>query len=412
MSSTGSNATRPKVLILDDEKMVTESLRMILEMETDYEVKTFQSPRAALAALKAEEFDVVLSDFYMPEMDGLQFLQQVKVLFPEIPRILLTGYADKENAIKGINTVGLFQYIEKPWDNNRLIMIIRNGIANSSLNRTLHKKIRDLDAAKSHVDALARAQNRFKNELQLARDLQSRMLPESFPVSDIFDFTVKFLPAMEIGGDFYNIIPLKNNKYAVLLADITGHGIQAALITILLKFAINAYIDTRTTVAEILRGMNAFLARSLPAGVFVSALLVVIDIKTGDCRFMNAGIPHPVIFSRQRQSVELLPADGLLLGLMDENEYFSGDEIQIDLQEGDCFVAFTDGIAEYAIEKGIQFGDEAMFQIMQDNMQLTTDKIFESILDVLTKHQDLNPNRDDITLLGIERKRKLGDINE
>ncbi len=411
MSGDDKNKNRPAILILDDEKMVTDSLRMVVELETGYQVETFQKPHEALAAVKQKNFDVIVSDFYMPEMDGLQFLQSVKALAPEVPRILLTGYADKENAIKGINKVGLFQYIEKPWDNDQLIMVLRNGIANSALNRTLRKKIRDLNLAKQRVDALARAQNRFKAELQLARDLQSRMLPQTFPENDIFEFTLEYLPAMEIGGDFYTVIPLKDEKYAILLADITGHGIQAALITILLKLSVDTFIGTATPFSEILYGMNAFLAKSLPDGVFVSALLVGLDLRKGDCRLLNAGIPHPVVISRTRQSIELLPADGLLLGLMEENEYFPGDEMQLNLQPGDCLITYTDGIVEYALEKGIQFGDEAMYEIMQENLHLPTGVIFKKITNILTTHKSLNTSRDDITLLGIGRKSNSGDTD-
>ena len=283
-------------------------------------------------------------------------------------------------------------------------MILRNGIANSALNRTLHQKIHDLNLAKRRVDSLARAQSRFKVELQLARDLQSRMLPQEFPKLENFQFHLDYLPAMEIGGDFYTVIPLKNGKFAILLADITGHGIQAALITILLKMSVSTFIDTATPFSEILAGMNAFLAKSMPGGVFVSALLLGLDTKRGDCRVLNAGIPHPVVISRSRQSIELLPADGLLLGLMEENEYFAGDEMQICLEPGDCLISYTDGIVEYAIDKGVQFGDEAMFEIMRDNLQLPTEALFKKILNILSSHKDLNPNRDDITLLGIGRK--------
>ena len=109
MSNNGKKKIPAKVLILDDEEMVTQSLRMVVEMETDYQVETFQRPQEALAAVKRENFDIIVSDFYMPDMDGLQFLEQVKALAPDAPRILLTGYADKENAIKGMKWVGLFQ---------------------------------------------------------------------------------------------------------------------------------------------------------------------------------------------------------------------------------------------------------------------------------------------------------------
>ena len=87
-------------------------------------------------------------------MDGISFLSKVRELKPEIPRIILTGYADKENAIKAINEVGLFQYIEKPWDNDDLLIVIRNGIEKQQLLKTLQSKIREIDKANSELDGL------------------------------------------------------------------------------------------------------------------------------------------------------------------------------------------------------------------------------------------------------------------
>jgi DNA-binding NtrC family response regulator len=104
------------IIIVDDEEMVLTSLNSFLSLETEYHVKTFTSVKEALNFVKSNEVDLVVSDYLMPEMDGISFLAQVKKIKPEVLRIILTGYADKENAIKAINEVGLFQYIEKPWD--------------------------------------------------------------------------------------------------------------------------------------------------------------------------------------------------------------------------------------------------------------------------------------------------------
>jgi response regulator RpfG family c-di-GMP phosphodiesterase len=89
--------------------------------------------------------DLVITDYMMPEMDGISFLAHVKRRFPLVPRILLTGYADKENAIKAINNVGLYQYIEKPWNNDDLRLIIRNGLEKTTLLKQLEEKVREVE---------------------------------------------------------------------------------------------------------------------------------------------------------------------------------------------------------------------------------------------------------------------------
>ena len=144
MESTDS---RDAIVLVDDEEMVLTSLRSILSLETDYEVQTFLSAREALEHIGKNEVDLVISDYLMPEMDRISFLAKVREIKPEIPRIILTGYADKENAIKAINEVGLFQYIEKPWDNEDLMIIIRNGLEKQKLLKNLQEKIQEINAA-------------------------------------------------------------------------------------------------------------------------------------------------------------------------------------------------------------------------------------------------------------------------
>ena len=103
-----------KIVAVDDEKMVTSALKALFKLEGYSDINLFNSPKDALDFLAENKPDLIISDFIMPEMNGLEFLREVKKLYPEVSMILLTGYADKENAIKAINEVGLYKYIEKP----------------------------------------------------------------------------------------------------------------------------------------------------------------------------------------------------------------------------------------------------------------------------------------------------------
>ncbi len=143
-----------KIVIVDDEDMVLTSLSAYLSLETEYEVQTFTSAKQALEFVKAHGVDLVISDYLMPEMDGISFLARVRELQPEAPRIILTGYADKENAIKGINEVGLYQYIEKPWDNDDLRLVIRNALEKRHLVHKLAEKINEINKAYSDLQGI------------------------------------------------------------------------------------------------------------------------------------------------------------------------------------------------------------------------------------------------------------------
>ena len=144
------------IIIVDDEEMVLTSLSSFLQLETEYTVKTFTSAKKALDFIKDNDVDLVVSDYLMPEMDGISFLAKVRDLRPETTRIILTGYADKENAIKAINEVGLFQYIEKPWDNDDFMIILRNGLEKKNLMKKLEEKIKEINAAYSDLQDMHR----------------------------------------------------------------------------------------------------------------------------------------------------------------------------------------------------------------------------------------------------------------
>jgi DNA-binding NtrC family response regulator len=138
------------LLIVDDEEMVLTSLRSLLAIETPYQVVCYTDPQKALNHVRNDSVDLVIADYLMPNMDGIEFLARVREVNPEAPRVLLTGYADKESAVKAINQVGLFHYLEKPWDNDQLLLIIRNGLEKRFLLKELREKVSELGEA--HTD--------------------------------------------------------------------------------------------------------------------------------------------------------------------------------------------------------------------------------------------------------------------
>lgn len=141
-----------KILVVDDDKIVTSTLKTLFKLEGFSDAHYFNDPKEALEFLKTNKPDVILSDFLMPEMNGFEFLSAAKGIYPEVSMILLTGYADKENAIRAINEIGLYKYIEKPWDNDDLIMSLKNGIERSYLLSELREKIKELEAAKIQLE--------------------------------------------------------------------------------------------------------------------------------------------------------------------------------------------------------------------------------------------------------------------
>lgn len=146
--------TNGKIVLVDDEVMVTKTLSTLLKLEGLRDTATFNNPKDALEYLKDNPCELIISDFIMPEMDGIEFLSKAKELplQAETTQMLLTGYADKENAIKAINEVGIFKYVEKPWNNDDLILNIKNAIERTNLKRALREKIIQLKKANSELE--------------------------------------------------------------------------------------------------------------------------------------------------------------------------------------------------------------------------------------------------------------------
>lgn len=144
------------VMVVDDEEMVLAALRSYLELETPYRVLTFSAPAEALHTFTEEPVDVVVADFMMPQMDGVELLRRMRKMRPHCARVLLTGYADIDNAVRAINEAGLYHYLQKPWDNEQLGLVIRNGVERSSLVHELDARISALEDANSELLGIRR----------------------------------------------------------------------------------------------------------------------------------------------------------------------------------------------------------------------------------------------------------------
>ena len=145
-----------KILVLDDDKLVTSSLKSLFMLEGFSDAAFFNDPIEALKYLEKNSRDVIISDFMMPQMNGLEFLSKAKEMYPNSSMILLTGYADKENAIRAINEVGLYKYIEKPWDNDELVINIKNAYERAHLIEKLEETNKQLTKYSQNLEALVK----------------------------------------------------------------------------------------------------------------------------------------------------------------------------------------------------------------------------------------------------------------
>lgn len=194
-----------KIVVVDDEKIVTSAFKTLLKVEGFDNAHFFNNPKEAVEFLKTETPDIIISDFMMPEMNGLEFLTAAKKLHPEVSMILLTGYADKENAIKAINEIGLYKYIEKPWDNDDLIMNIKNGIERSHLLASLREKIAELEQAKSQLEEYS------ENLEQMVKERTAELTAANLKLSGIINYCADGIIIIDRHGIIEQVNPACEN---------------------------------------------------------------------------------------------------------------------------------------------------------------------------------------------------------
>ncbi|MBQ4115408.1 response regulator [bacterium] len=212
-----------KIVVVDDEKVVTSAFKMLLKVEGFSDAHFFNNPKEALEFLKLNKPDLVISDFLMPEMNGLEFLTEVKSLYPEVSKILLTGYADKENAIRAINEIGLYRYIEKPWNNDDLVMNIKNGIERSYLLSQLRQKISELEVAKKELE------NYSRNLEVLVEERTADLKQTHAKLQGVVSYCADGIVLLNQDGVIEQVNPACENLIGLVNNKIVGKGIDEFL---------------------------------------------------------------------------------------------------------------------------------------------------------------------------------------
>lgn len=398
---TDAAAKPPTVLLVDDDEIVTSAISNFLELETDYRVLSFQNPVRALDAARREPVDCAISDFLMPEMDGLRFFRELARIAPDVPRILLTGYADKESAIAAINEVNLYQYLEKPWDNDHLKMVLRNAIEHRTLQQQLGERLRELDRALSDREHLRLSAERWEQELALAQQVQQSILPRRLSDHGSFRFYHRYYPTGLLGGDYYDVAFIGDNLFKAIVADVAGHGVPASLGTMLVKVIFWEASHRGQNCDGMLAEMNRRLLDFIPRHQFVTAFVLRADGNTGEVTGASAGGPHPILMSRANGApTRQWVLNGLPLGAVNPRVYPPPEQQTVTLRPGDRILLYTDGLLDSRIDLGESLDPRELIGIVDSLRHLDGDEFLERLASERGIGQRALP--DDVNLLLID----------
>lgn len=366
---------RYPLLVVDDELANLQKLKRTFVR--DFEVSEAQSGEEALRLLEKRSFAVIITDQRMPGISGVDLLARSLQSSPDAIRIILTGYTDVEGLMDAINQGQVHRYITKPWEPFSL----------------LHTVIQDVE----HLE-LKRENQLLAEQLRIAQEVQAKLFPQSFPRIASLDYTGLCRAAREVGGDYYDFLQLRPGQLWIVVADISGKGISAALLMANLQALLRSLAPLHGgALADLVCDVNRFLRGTTDGSKFATLFCGVYDSETRMLDYVNAGHCPPVIVrSNGDVGMELLQPTGTVVGLFEDARY---EQDRVQLSPGDMLLVYTDGITEAFDSAFREFGESRLHALAADQAHLPIREFCDRILREVSLHAGETPQYDDLTLV-------------
>jgi sigma-B regulation protein RsbU (phosphoserine phosphatase) len=382
-----------KIMVVDDEPDL-ESLirqrfrRQIRDSEYDF-VFAATGLEALSRLLEFPDINIILSDINMPEMDGLTLLAKLNELKnPALKTVIVSAYGDMDNIRTAMNR-GAFDFVTKPVDFNDL---------ETTIKKTIHE-LEILRQAQQEHDQLVAIQQ----DLVVARNIQQSILPKvfpPFPERNDFDIYAGMTPAKEVGGDFYDFFLIDKERLGLVIGDVSGKGIPAAIFMAVSRTLLKATAMKGLPPSECLAYVNDLLCLESTAAMFVTIFYGIFNTTTGEIEYSNGGHNPPYIMKADGKVQPLEMAGGIALGVMEGMSY---DVNRIELQPGDGIFLYTDGVTEAFNAEGVMYTDQRLEQLLtgqnSQSIKAIVQKVFKNVSDFSTGMEQ----SDDITILSMRR---------
>ena len=382
----------PKILVVDDEPDLELLLRQKFRRKTRSGQLVLIFAKNGVEALEQleehDDVDLVLSDINMPEMDGLALLQQLGSLDYDLRAVMVTAYGDMKNIRTAMNR-GAFDFVTKPIDFDDL---------EATIDKTLEHLMVMREALRSRDELVA-----IRQELGVAAQMQESILPTDFPENPRYEIHASMTPAREVGGDFYDFFRLEDERMGIVVADVSGKGVPAALFMMVSRTLMKGTAIGESNPAKCLSEVNELLTETNEESMFVTVFYTTLDPATGNVEFANAGHNLPYVVKPSGE-VRQIPCDpGLVLGVLPSFEFPGGTA---ELEPGDVLFFYTDGVNEAMDENGVEFGDERLTRILAETAGSSAADFSSRVVQAVHGHAGEAPQSDDITCMAV---RYIGD---
>ncbi len=383
-----------KILSVDDENdlelLLTQYFRRKIR-KGEYEFIFAHNGLEALTMMvKHPDIEIILSDINMPEMDGLTLLAKINEMRnPALKVIMVSAYGDMGNIRQAMNN-GAFDFATKPIDLDDLSLTIEKAIEQIDYVHSMQQEHKQLES--------------LKTDLAVANEIQHAILPRVFPpfpdMKEQMDIAALMKPAKDVGGDFYDFFRIDDCHIGVVIADVSGKGIPAAIFMAVSRTLIRATGIRGGSPAECIAYSNKLLATESVDCMFVTVFYGIYNVDTGDMVYCNAGHNPPFIL-KENGKVEPLPmSKDPMVGAIEGMEFH---EHTMKLGRGDTLVMYTDGVTEAMNISFEEFGEERLTETLEKAHHDNCQKLIEDIkADVAAFTGDAEQS-DDLTLLTIKR---------
>lgn len=397
------------LLIVEDNPVYAEILQRLLpslDPELRFAPKCVDSAEKALEEIKTTNYELVLLDYRLPGQDGLTVLAHICSLAParQPAVIMLTGMGSEAIAVEAMKR-GAKDYLPKDaLDVPSLLRAVTSALERKRLEEQLARYTEELREKNAQMEA----------DLNMAREIQQAFLPQQYPSfprgvaakESALRFYHRYHPTGAVGGDFFDVLAISDTQAGVLICDVMGHGVRAALVTAMVRALAEELTAAATDPAQFLsainRGLLAIL-RQTRMPMFASAFYMVADLAAGRLHYANAGHPSPLLVRPGAGTAEPLGfaecKPGPALGVFEESAF---PKCTRPLAPADLIVLFTDGLYEVLNDHDEQYGQERLLQAVRKRIGLPPGQLFAEVLAEVQQFSQKKEFVDDVCLLGVE----------
>jgi serine phosphatase RsbU (regulator of sigma subunit) len=394
------------ILVVDDKEANLRLIEGMLRIAGYTAVHSTTDPTKVCALHRQNRYGLILLDLQMPVMDGFQVMEGLKEIEVDgyLPVLVITAQPDhKLRALEA----GAKDFVSKPFDLAELRARVHNilevrllHIESKNYATALEETVRELEASREVV-RLKTLEERKKNEqeLALAQETQKSLLPFFLPQFENFHIRAFNTPTRYVGGDFYDFLQLSSGEWMGVLADVSGKGMPAALLSSMVLGALNMEFRSRTQPQEVLNRINQLLCeRSLPYQ-FVTLFLYLLN-QDGVGQFISAGHNTAYLFRSSTGKIEELIPDSYVQGMFDFASYQSR---AFHLEKGDILVVYSDGLTDAENPRQEMFGEERLLEIIQREAPSGSHALEQKVLKAIEDFTQGTPQTDDITFVVVEK---------